>query len=254
MRYITQVLRAREDLNERDANLDYITGYYFTNYGTGAEISLIRLDHAVMTFVNRALLDALEAWHRAVRHNWDKVKNEEVFTNDEARISSSRRNYLYENLFRLPEYTRQFIGNLKRALNWQLIEIFLKEVMFMDQERIDTYRRLGDLLADYAMNFENQPHSFYYSFSRAKGYPALRGVIRSAAEKMYKVGADDMLFTYDDFINAFEHPSERYNQWKLARDLISVRMLERLHQAKIDLSALPDEDIDIESLAEEEAT
>lgn len=124
----------------------------------------------------------------------------------------------------------------------------------MDQERIDTYRRLGDLLADYAMNFENQPHSFYYSFSRAKGYPALRGVIRSAAEKMYKVGADDMLFTYDDFINAFEHPSERYNQWKLARDLISVRMLERLHQAKIDLSALPDEDIDIESLAEEEAT
>jgi CRISPR-associated protein Cst1 len=256
MRYITQVLKAREELKERDVNLDYITGYYFTNYGTGADVRLIRLDHAVMTFVSRAQLDCATAWNRAVRLNWDKPpKGEQEPATDEERIAGARRNVLYDNLFELPGRAQAFLGNLKRAHDWPLIELFLEEVLFMDPKRIETYRRLGDLLADYALKFENQPQSFYYGFSRAKNYVALRSVIRSAAEKMYKIGTDGVLFTYDDFINAFEHPSERYSQWVLARDLISIRLLERLHEkGQINLSELPDDDVDIKTLTEEETT
>lgn len=255
MRYVAQVLNAREQLREREANLDFITGYYFTNYGSGAAIKLIRLDHAVLTFVQRALLDAAPTWHRAVHLNWDKpAKGEVESASDEERISGSRRNYLYDNLFNLPDRPLDFIGNLKRAGDWPLITIFLEEVMFMEKKRIDTYRQLGDLLADYALEFTNQPHSFYYAFSRANNYSALRGVIRDAAEKMYKLQIEDILFTYDDFVNAFEDPSERYSQWRLARDLISIRLLERLHAANVDLSELPDNTVDMTALAQEEET
>ena len=254
LRYITQVIAAREAISARRGSLDHITGYYFTNYGASAEMSIIRLDHTVMTFIERALLETNDAWQRAVAFNWIHGKKGELEDNDENRIANGRRNWLYEQLFKLPEQPFGFLSGLKKAPHWKLIEIFLLEVMLMEQERIDTYKRLGDLLTDYALNFENQPHSFYYGFSRARSYAGLRGVIQTAAEKMYKVGAENVLFTYDDFIAAFEHPSERYSQWRLARDLISIRILERLHQAKIDHSELPVEAIDLKALEQEENT
>jgi hypothetical protein len=69
---------------------------------------------------------------------------------------------------------------------------------------------------------------------------------------MYKSDIEHVMFTYDDFILAFEHPSERYSQWRLARDLISIRMLELLHQNKFDLSEIDDEAIDLKELGQEE--
>jgi hypothetical protein len=252
IRYITQLIAVWQNLETRNAMLDYITGYYFTNYGTGAEMEIIRLDHTVMKFIDMALLEARDAWNRAVNSNWIAGKKGELEDSDEDRIASGRRNWLYEQLFSLPDYPFGFLAGLKKAPHWKLIEIFLKEVLLMEQKRIETYKKLGDLLTAYALKFENQPHSFYYAFSRARSYTALRGVIQTAAEKMFKVGTENTLFTYDDFIAAFEHPSERYSQWRLARDLISIRMLELLHQNKIDLSELPDEEMNLKALAEEE--
>ncbi len=253
-RYITAIISANETIRMRDgqSDLDYITGYYFTNFGTGADINILRLDHTVMRFIDQALLNVPEAWNRAIQLNWIQGKKGELETTEEERIANNRRNLLYEQLFTLPNYPTQFLASLKKARSWKLIEIFLKEILFMDQKRIDTYKRLGDLLTDYALKFENQPHSFYYAFSRAKSYTALRGVIRNAAEKMYKTDAENTLFTYDDFIAAFEHPTERYSQWRLACDLISIRMLELLHQHKIDLSELPDEELNLKELTQEE--
>jgi CRISPR-associated protein Cst1 len=254
LRYVTEVIAARQAIEMRggENELDYITGYYFTNYGTGAEMEIIRLDHTVMKFIDMALLEARDAWNRAVNSNWIAGKKGELEDSDEDRIASGRRNWLYEQLFSLPDYPFGFLAGLKKAPHWKLIEIFLKEVLLMEQKRIETYKKLGDLLTAYALKFENQPHSFYYAFSRARSYTALRGVIQTAAEKMFKVGTENTLFTYDDFIAAFEHPSERYSQWRLARDLISIRMLELLHQNKIDLSELPDEEMNLKALAEEE--
>lgn len=249
LRYITRVIDAREAIASRNGLLDYLTGYYFTNYGASAEMSIIRLDHTVMRFIERVLQEATDAWTRAVYLNWNRGKKGELENDDETRIASGRRNDLYERLFSLPDYPLPFLAGLKRARNWNLIEIFLQEVLLMDQTRIDTYKRLGDLLADYALNKEwiNQPASFYYGFSRARAYVALRGTIRTAAETMYKHGAQNLLFTYDDFIQAFEDPGDRYSQWRLARDLISIRLLERLHKANIDFSNLPEDENNLES-------
>lgn len=256
LRYVTEIIKARQQLIDRRVSIEAIdsfyTGYYFTNYGAGAEIEIVRLEHTVWRFVNRALLDAQTAWNRAVALNWMQKKKEELEPDDEGRIASGRRNLLYERLFQLPDYALAFLACLRPVRDWHLIEIFLEEVMLMDKDRIATYKRLGDLLADYALNMENQPQSFYYAFSRARSYTALRSIIRSAAEQMYRRGADTPLFTFDDFINAFEHPSERTHNWWLARDLISLRLLEQLHQAKIDLSELPEESPDLAALDQEE--
>lgn len=254
VRFITQLISIRDVLRARNVNFDHVTGYYFSNVGNHPHFEILELDHSVMSFVDKALLNASSAWQQAVARNWLKGKKGELEETDEERIASGRQNRLYEQLFRLPDNPHEFLSSLKKASNWRLVTIFLKEVLLMEQKRIDTYKKLGDLLTDYALRYENQPHSFYYAFSRAKNYTALRGVIQSAALKMYKSGTDHVLFTFDDFVLAFEHPSERYSQWRLARDLISIRMLELLHQNKIDLSELQDEKIDLTLLNQEEET
>ena len=76
----------------------------------------------------------------------------------------------------------------------------------------------------------------------------MRRVLRSAGERVAKAGGSKPLFTYNDFIFAFEHPSEGSRQWKLGRDLIAIRMLELLQKRALDLSQLPNEDEDDEEV------
>jgi CRISPR-associated protein Cst1 len=238
-KYVQSVIKAQQETQERDLNIDYITGYYFTNYGPSPKVELVRLDHTVLRFIRMVVLDAPVSWERAVHAAWHLEKGE---MHEQVNETGSRRNYLYEQLFTLPDKPLAFLNRLQHGKSWKLITIFLREVMLMELERIETYRRLGDMLFDYVKNYENQPLSFYTRFSRAKAYITLRSIIRSAAERMHRANAETIMFTYDDFVLAFEHPSEAYSQWKLARDLISIRLLERLSEAKVDFSDMPVED------------
>ena len=108
----------------------------------------------------------------------------------------------------------------------------------MEQERIDTYRTLGDRLIQYMDAYEGDSLGFYYQVSRAQDYGSFRRVLRSAAERMAKAGERQPLFTYDEFVYAFGDPVEGNRQWKLGRDLIAIRLLELLHKRNIDLSSL----------------
>ena len=112
----------------------------------------------------------------------------------------------------------------------------------MDAERIETYRKLGDRLAQYMIQYKGDAKGFYHEFARGKDYTALRRTLRSAWERMLKAKESEPLFTYDEFILAFEHPSDGYSQWRLGRDLIAFRMLEILHKHGLDASQLPDPD------------
>lgn len=248
-RYVDILLRAKRETRRRgltESALNNITGYYFTNYGPDPKLEVVRLDNAVFNFLNAAQLDTSEAWGRVVDQNWQRPKDESGKSiNDGA--AQTGRNIVYEHLFKLPEQSLKFIGYLRKGDSWLLIELFLRKVLFMEQARIDTYRELGDRLANYALQLENQPISFYHAWSRADKYDKLRRVLRSAAERALKAAAERPLLTYEDFILAFEHPSDSYSQWKLGRDLIAIRMLEVLHRNKVSLEDLP-----IESVNEDE--
>jgi CRISPR-associated protein Cst1 len=248
-RYVDEILRALEDMRGRDVQPYNITGYYFTNYGPSPNMQVVGLNNAIFEFLDAARQDAGVTWAKVVYSGWQQPKGDTAAIAD-GESTQTWRNEVYEQLFQLPQNALRFIRLLRRGRNWQLIEIFLRKVLQMEQERIDTYRELGDRLAQYAIKHENQPISFYYSFSRAKDYARLRRVLQSAAERMLKASTDKPLFTYEEFIMAFEHPSEGYNQWRLGRDLIAIRMLEILHQNQISLEELPD---DLEDESESEA-
>lgn len=236
-RYVEAMMRAAQSAAKRRLHPRNLTGYYFTNFANKADVEIVRLDNALIDFVFAAEQDAGQAWSRVVAIGWQipkESKRKEVTSDDK----TTWRNNLYEALFGLPENSRQFVWKLSSARDWLLVDIFLRKVMLMEQERIDTYRTLGDRLILYMDAYEGDSLGFYYQLSRAQDYSSFRRVLRSAAERMAKAGEHQPLFTYDEFVYAFEDPVEGSRQWKLGRDLIAIRLLELLHKRNIDLSSL----------------
>jgi CRISPR-associated protein Cas8b1/Cst1 subtype I-B len=221
-------------------NFANITGYYFTNYGPKPDLEIVRLDNTVADFVQTVEQDDSQAWRRTVYLGWQRPKGQEndMPTNDNIR---TWRNDVYESLFELPQKSHVFLRHLQRGQDWQLIELFLRKVLLMDQARIDMYRILGDRLVAYILEYEQGSSGFYYRFAREYNYSKFHRLIRSAEEKMLKAGATQPLFTYDEFIFAFEHPGDQRHQWRLGRDLISIRILEVLYAQGVDMSDAPDD-------------
>lgn len=249
-RYVAELLNARTQAKRASPKeLHNITGYYFSNYGPDARLELLRLDNNVINFVDAAQQDAATSWQRLAVLSWDAPKGEETTERSE-KTTATWRNRMYEDLFGLPDSARRFLGrhlgNRKKpsVIDWQLISIFLEKVLSMEAERINTYKQLGDRLDAYMQKHEGKAMGFYHSFARAKDYYSLRRVLRSASEKMLKAGEKEPLFTYDEFVAAFEKPtSGRFSDWRLGRDLIGIRLLELMHKRGEDLSELEtDED------------
>jgi hypothetical protein len=238
-RYIEMLTKAIAEVNARGSDIRHISGYYFSNFGPKPSIKIFQLKDNIAEFLSAAVHDFLSSWRRAVFAGWRGKKGDNLQSDV---ITSQLSNDVYETLFALPDRNLQFIRLLAKGRDWGLIALFLRKVMKMDKERIDTYRHLGDKLTQYMLDYGNGSLSFYYEFSRAKDSQVLRNIIKSASERMVKAG-NPPLFSYQEFILAFEHPSDTFSTWKIGRDLIAIRMLEMLHQHRnsVNLEELPDE-------------
>lgn len=162
----------------------------------------------------------------------------------------TRRNFLYEDLFRLPENARSFIrlyflripvrsgaaDDPRRSyslrgesdlVSWKLTELFLKEVMGMEKDRVREIRELGDRLAAYVSG-END-RRFFTTFFAERNYEHFRSALIKANLAHVKRG-NPPLITLDPYIDVFEEGDDIARpDWRLARDLVLIRMIEMLH-------------------------
>jgi CRISPR-associated protein Cst1 len=256
-RYVDSLLTIHDEI--RNENLDplgnlNLTGYYFTNYGPNPDMEILKLDSTVLRFIDAAKHEANTAWKWIQKKGWVVPRGEEDTSIPEHRLQW--RNRFYEALFDLPHNAQDFVLRYLSSKDssysehqWKLIEVFLREVMQMEQERIDTYRKLGERLAHFMIEYD-MTDGFYYKIAKADKYSNLRAAIKSAATKVYKAGSSNPLINYDEFILAFEHPSLGYSQWRLGRDLIALKMLEVLHQhrGKFEIGDDLDEDFPEENI------
>ena len=115
----------------------------------------------------------------------------------------------------------------------------------MEKERIEEIKELGDMLAAYVKEFDDQRFlNEFYSVQRSDYFrnPVLRASKRVAATRSHPP-----LFRYDVFCTVFFTPEseELRFDWKFARDLLCLRMLEWFYdhdaQANERVNALPEE-------------
>jgi CRISPR-associated protein Cst1 len=130
---------------------------------------------------------------------------------------------------------RHLLSNLKGAIqspgecDWTLTELFLKEVLGMEQQRIDAIRTFADGLAEH-IKARNNKKLFRDVVRADRAYE-----FRNALTKAQRNEADSngrLLFGLDEYLAVFEaDDSIGRTDWSLIRDLISIRLVEQLHKS-----------------------
>ncbi len=244
------------DIMRREAKHDEqpfsFTAYRLSNSGQDPSLEIYYLPMEILSFL-KLMETAIynQQWHAIVNRAWEvepqkkrKKKNDQPW--------KPRRNWLYEDLFDLPENATQFIRTyflrvaLKYAKNrdtdprdtysitqeanlvsWEITAKFLERVMHMDKERIEAIKQLGDTLANY-VNAQND-RRFFREFYTTSRYSYFRNTLIKANMAYTKQGHKPLI-TFDAFITIFEDGENLARiDWQLARDLVLIRMVEQLY-------------------------
>lgn len=240
---LLEIVRRREDEGKDSARYGSITAYHFTNYGTNADIDMYHLPHQTVEFLRIARSGKYaQVWNNIARRGWQQV--------EDARAGVAR-NFLYEDLFFLPERTAHFIRvyflrrGVERAfkddprreyaleqdlelISWDLTEMFLRKVVGMEAERREAIKKLGDRLSSYVQ--ETNAKRFFGNFYRSDKYGELRGLLIKASNDEVRRGKSPIV-GFDEFVTIFEDGEELPRiDWRLARDLVLIRMIEQLRE------------------------
>lgn len=234
-----------------------VTVYHLTNSGQGADLAIYHLPSQLIEYLAEMRTASYRsAWQQIERSAWVRFKPKRGQKEAPPNFKPDR-NWLYEDLFSLAEdpyrngrrfirtyflrdafkYTRQDKADPRGQystqkevylVSWKLAEIFLRRIMYMEVEKIEQIRQLGDALADYIK--EQNDKRFFRAFYVENRYGYLRNSLIKANTAHVKRGHAPFL-TLDNYISVFEDGEELASKdWRLARDLVLIRMVEQLHQ------------------------
>jgi CRISPR-associated protein Cst1 len=227
-----------------------LTAYHFSNNGTSARVNLYPLPSSTVQFMWEANKDQHKAvWQRIVALGWtqDKTESEELKSKTP---KLTRRNFIYEDLFDLPENARSFLRTyflrhplqkFKRdpraeynlfsdadLISWDLTALFLRSMMNMEPNRVNQIRVLGDRLAAHIQDRDDRRLLKALYFERQ--YWRFRAALLRA---MYGYTGDEALVTFDGYVQIFapfeEGQGTERADWNLSRDLLLIRIFEQLH-------------------------
>jgi len=232
-----------------------LTGYFFTNYGSSPSIRIYRVSSDVIGFLAAVYhnMDGtlVAAWQRAEAHGWVQPKQVGKAADSASAPDSpagqvnrsTQANRLYESLLALPDSARQILyRDLLPTRHWGLVTFFVRKVMGMDAERIKLLETLGVRLTAYAQD----RRAFFYQFSRTDEYSKWRRLLLRASDD-YVRQTGQPLITFAEFVTAFTAPPGEINDWRLARDLVTLKLIEL--RAVGDEALFDDEDLDEKDVA-----
>lgn len=255
----------RADRLQREASQDEqpfsLTAYHLTNSGQGVDLDIYYLPLQVTGFLREMLqAEYRDGWSVIVQRAWEVAPSKKG--GKQAADFQPRRNYLYEDLFGLPDNARDFLrtyflrvalryartdqgdprgsyspGREAGLVSWKITARFLRRVMNMEKDRIEAIRNLGDQLAKYVSG-END-RRFFRDFFTERRYDYFRTALIKANIAYVRRG-NPPLIALDPYITVFEEGDEIARaDWQLARDLVLIRMIEQLYN-KGWLGAHPD--------------
>ena len=98
----------------------------------------------------------------------------------------------------------------------------------METERIELIKQLGDTLAEYVSSQNDR--RFFREFFTVQRYDYLRNTLVKANLAHARRGQAPII-TFDAYIGVFEDGEDLARpDWRLARDLVLIRMVERLYE------------------------
>jgi CRISPR-associated protein Cst1 len=252
-----------------------VTAYYFSNSGQSNALDArnppLEIYHLPLEIVG-FLAEIVGAryrdeWRKIEQRAWQISKAElAARKNDKSKKSKARaaptaaedeqpqRNYLYEDLFRLPANAATFIRryflriparnareddprrqyslkNDAALVSWKLTQLFLERIVRMKSNRIERIRELGDQLATY-VHEENDTRFFQRFYAEQKSYALIRNELIRVNHARLKRNQPPLI-QFAPYIEIFEDVDENgKTDWRLARDLVLIRMIEKLYELR----------------------
>jgi CRISPR-associated protein Cst1 len=263
-RPLTRVIEAlvsieseRRDIESegQDGLSSSITVYHLTNSGQGPQADIYFLPSSVVRFVVLARAARYAAtWKELVRQAWEIPPKPKKGEKSTASKPPFLRNYLYEDLFNLPDRSGAFIrayflrkanryaqgvGDPRTGYSgwrdyipglWELTSLFIREVTGMDTQRIEAIRKLGDTLAD-EISSENDRRLWWSTYT-ADTYRAARLALIQVSHRRVKRGFAPVV-SFDGFLEVFEEGQDLpRTDWRLAWDLVLIKVIDRLFETK----------------------
>ncbi len=113
-------------------------------------------------------------------------------------------------------------------IDWKLTALFLQKVLGMNKERIELIKDFAAKLAE--LIDDHNDKRLFRQLVFTNGEWQYRALL-TKAQRQYTFDRDKLPFTFDEYIEVFLNadPDERAG-WSLIRDLISIRLVEVLHQ------------------------
>ena len=270
----------RADIRQRKKSHDEepfsITAYHLTNSGQGVGLDIYHLPLQIIGFLREMESpDYRTQWSQIVNRAWE-TEPQKKRKKKEDKPFHSHRNWLYEEILRLydglflrPDKAKRFLRTyfLRRPfryarteqgdprgdyglthemdlVSWNITSSFLREVFNMEEGRIEEIRKMGDRLAEHISKQDD--HHLFTNF-RHRNYSVFRTALLRANYRQIKSG-NSPIIEFDPYIEVFEHAeNDSHLNWRLTRDLVFLRMIERLHKLGwFDKNADVDIEIDIE--------
>ncbi len=245
MRHKTLLLNELESAfhNHKEKKPFSVTAYYLSNSGQGPAMDIYFLPLEITLFLKRVQSPIYKgSWQKIVSKSWRP---------DDKKGNATTLNYLYEDIFMLPDNAPQFLSTyflrtavrsakkgdprkgyspLREAelVSWDITALFLQEVIDMDKERIGAIRDLGDRLANYIHGTNDK--KFFRGFFTEQRYGYFSTLLQKANLNWVKQGNAPLLI-FDPYIEVFEEGKNLpYYNWRLSRDLLLIRMIEQLYE------------------------
>lgn len=232
-----------------DEALFSLSAYHLTNSGQGADLNIYHLPMQTIGFLREMYLARYaHQWEPLVYRAWEVPPKGKK----DADSFEPRKNWLYEDLFELPQNAARFIRvyflraalryaqgktdpradyslhNEANLVSWSITDCFLRRILNMEKERVAQIRQLGDALAKYVSGQNDR--RFFRDFFTAQRYDYFRNALIKA-NLAYVRGGKPPFITLDPYIEVFEEGDGiAQTDWRLARDLVLIRMVEQLYQ------------------------
>ena len=255
----------RVEQRRRDEAEDHqpcsVTAYHLSNSGQSSPLDprnppleIYHLPLEITDFLSRVISpDYKDEWNAIAQRAWQLLPPRKRGRKNKAQTeedTTPRRNMLYEDLLMLPGNASTFVrryflrvpsryGNTDdprttyslreepQLVSWKLTELFLKGVIGMDKDRIQQIRELGDRLAAYVS--EQNDNRFFKDFFEHRYHYFRTTLIRANLAQVQR--GKPPLITLDPYIEVFEVGADvERPDWRLARDLVLIRMIEKLYE------------------------
>ena len=159
-----------------------------------------------------------------------KIVKRNYYRNITGKTEDEYKNYnniVYERLLKDKNIIRFFLDHSNKLahVKWELLEIYLKEVLFMAEKRIEVIKNLSSNIAEVIKETDSLRR--LSQLQQASKYDSFRTVLLKLVKEWVNLKKEKPLICLDDYIERLF--PEGALGWKETQDLILFGIYEKLH-------------------------